>query len=705
MAGSAAVSPAHPLYPIEAEVAQDAAMGAGAEEVMCSPCGEGEGTASKAMVAPVKPTKQMIADHEVSHLPFRSWCAACVRGRAKSHPHFKCQEREGELSTFSVDYGFFGSPGETPVQAVSGKDLPVLVAYDRKSKTIFAHPVPHKGLEKDGKVDEYPVRVLVKDLDRLGYKRVNGKSDQEPAILAVCNAVKAMWKGEWVPERAPRGESKSNGEVERAVQTIHGLARTLKEHLEQYARITIDPKSPILAWLIEHTANLHYLFNKGEDGMTPYQRVKGKEWQIQLPSFGESVEFKRRTRHKLEARWERGLFLGVQVHTTEKIVGTKAGVLVVQSIRRVPEDERYDSEALGSLRGLPWKPTPDGPDDQGAMELPSAVEMQPDCPEVPAVPVESADQQKAVRKYYITAADLEKYGFTDHCPACIATATNLPRSGVQHTHVCRERIETAVRSDPRRSTRYDATRARLEERQRGEPEAVAGGMAASSSHAEAILAHPEAPPAKRRAFASSDAAEQEQETAMQDTGLKRKASQDGDQEMDLLAQLIGRCDEEFGLASAEGTENAIDRILEEHRERVLMGIGECGDEFPTANEKPYDWDAEDYIGPEDMCYRDDLSGKQLPEGLVQEARGEEIEFIDKIVLWDVVPRPAGVHVIDTRWVDVNKGDEKDFQVRSRVVAKEIKRKGSVEQYFAAMPPLASLKMLLSLATTARLQQP
>eukprot|EP00959_Pyramimonas_sp_CCMP1952_P457952 9475807-Pyramimonas_sp.AAC.1 len=78
---------------------------------------------------------------------------------------------------------------------------------------------------------------------------------------------------------------------------------------------------------------------------------------------------------------------------------------------------------------------------------------------------------------------------------------------------------------------------------------------------------------------------------------------------------------------------------------------------------------------------------------------EEIEFIDDIGLWGVVPRPAGHKVIGTRWVDVNKGDEVDYQVRSRIVGKEIRHKGSVEQYFAAMPPLASLKMLLSIAVT------
>ena len=172
-----------------------------------------EQTVSKAMHQPIKPTKQMIEDHEVSHIPFRDWCSACVRGRAKACQHRRVQKDEA-LTTYSVDYGFFGSPGEAPLQSVADKDLPVLVGEDRKSKTIHAHPVPHKGLQKEGNVDEYPVKCMCRDLDLLGYKRLNLKGDQENALQAVCKATKIKWKNELVLEKSPIGESQSNGEIE-----------------------------------------------------------------------------------------------------------------------------------------------------------------------------------------------------------------------------------------------------------------------------------------------------------------------------------------------------------------------------------------------------------------------------------------------------------------------------------------------------------
>ena len=145
-------------------------------------------TVSKSLNAPVKPTKAMVEDHEVSHLPLRNWCWACVRGRGKSI-HHKAVDKPEAISTVSVDYGFFGAPGEAPLQSVAGKDLPVLVSKDRDPPTgtgaLFAHPVPHKGLkDKYDRVDEYPVKVLVKDLNSMGYKRVNMKKRPRKCFIS-----------------------------------------------------------------------------------------------------------------------------------------------------------------------------------------------------------------------------------------------------------------------------------------------------------------------------------------------------------------------------------------------------------------------------------------------------------------------------------------------------------------------------------------
>ena len=74
-------------------------------------------------------------------------------------------------------------------------------------------------------------------------------------------------------------------------------------------------------------------------------------------------------------------------------------------------------------------------------------------------------------------------------------------------------------------------------------------------------------------------------------------------------------------------------------------------------------------------------------------------------VWEVIERPSNEKVIPTRWVDVNKGDEKNVKYRSRLVAKEIKRfngtPGSWTDFFASMPPITALRILFTLAVTKK----
>ena len=70
-------------------------------------------------------------------------------------------------------------------------------------------------------------------------------------------------------EASPKGDSKGNGEVERVVQSVHGLVRTLKAFLK---------RSPLLVWLVEHCSNLLLPFHKGEphDGHNSLHAFEGQ---------------------------------------------------------------------------------------------------------------------------------------------------------------------------------------------------------------------------------------------------------------------------------------------------------------------------------------------------------------------------------------------------------------------------------------------
>ena len=53
------------------------------------------------------PTRAEIEEHNLTHLPYRSWCRHCVRGREKEFPHKRVGE-QGELPELHLDMCFLG---------------------------------------------------------------------------------------------------------------------------------------------------------------------------------------------------------------------------------------------------------------------------------------------------------------------------------------------------------------------------------------------------------------------------------------------------------------------------------------------------------------------------------------------------------------------------------------------------------------------
>ena len=128
---------------------------------------------------PGAPTSAEVAEHELTHLPHRSWCAACVSGRSRDRQHRRLDGR-GQLEVPCVvfDYGFFGGEGDEETLAVQ-------IAKDVGTKMLFAHVVPKKGA-----MVKHGVTQLMKDIDRLGHKKLCLKSDGEPALFATQEEVR-----------------------------------------------------------------------------------------------------------------------------------------------------------------------------------------------------------------------------------------------------------------------------------------------------------------------------------------------------------------------------------------------------------------------------------------------------------------------------------------------------------------------------------
>ena len=66
---------------------------------------DGESGGMKPRVILRTPTPQEVADHEIDHYPYRSWCRACVAaaGRADQHVRRDVADGEDAMPTSAVD--------------------------------------------------------------------------------------------------------------------------------------------------------------------------------------------------------------------------------------------------------------------------------------------------------------------------------------------------------------------------------------------------------------------------------------------------------------------------------------------------------------------------------------------------------------------------------------------------------------------------
>ena len=58
------------------------------------------------VAAPTQPTNEEIEEHELTHLPFQSWCKECVQGRGMQAPRHRAKKDDQPMKVFHVDFMF-----------------------------------------------------------------------------------------------------------------------------------------------------------------------------------------------------------------------------------------------------------------------------------------------------------------------------------------------------------------------------------------------------------------------------------------------------------------------------------------------------------------------------------------------------------------------------------------------------------------------
>ena len=713
-----------------------------------------EGRNPRVPRAPPRVSREEREAHEITHTPYRSWCHYCVRGRGRNSPHVREKEKDSlEIPRISLDY-FFVSSGDE-----AASDNPILVMLDESTGEKWARAVGQKGLGVDGNMD-WLIKDLSEELKSWGHAGGEGghiilKTDGEPAIIAVREALARYHGGKVVQEGPPRGESQSNGAVEEAGKTVREYARVLKEHVEDKAKIKLSTADVLVNWLIRWSAMICSRYMVGRDGKTPYERRRGRRCNIPAVAFGEKVHYKelrqsKEQKEKFQSEWRHGVWLGHARSSNEHLIGTSEGAIKAYAIKRQGEEQRWDATLLKELQGTPQQPDPSRP----GLAVPIRVHFD----EPPAAIVGPlAPEKRQIRRMRINAELLKQHGYTPGCEGCRFRRAGLGESR-GHSEECRSRIEAAMAQSEAGKRALDEHRLRMNRRRaeqleeddaptvvepapqlpRENPERAQNTAAGcsnrgASSGEEPLLAEAAQEPVDQRDQTddTGDACDQgggveDHEHCPSQGGGSDAISGGGGRSRSRSPR---RRPDELEISTPERPSAAsgdADMVLADSAEVRDAPEGEPEPKRlkPEASDMGAEMDIRGLrklvtVGPhtkidcqqppheeeEEVAWSaawDDMTGQELDPDEVRRARAEEMRYVDQRGVWRKVPRSLaarnGWKVIPTRWIDINKGDQRTPNYRSRLVAKEFNT-GAQDGLFAATPPLEALRLLVSDAAT------
>ena len=240
---------------------------------------------------PGMPSAAEVAEHNLTHIPSRPWCAHCMKGKGKNkHSRRLCGAYSDNLvPRVRLDYCFFTekniegddepeqaeeeAPAEQPEAEESEEPeepddsnvtarLTVLVMQENLCRSVWAYAVDRKGAAESWVVDQ-----IAEDINTIGLKneRIILKNDPEPSANDVARALATSRESDYgtALENSEVGESNSNGTVERAIQDVEGQVRTLRSALEHRIGTKVKLASTIVPWLVRHAA---YLITGVESG-------------------------------------------------------------------------------------------------------------------------------------------------------------------------------------------------------------------------------------------------------------------------------------------------------------------------------------------------------------------------------------------------------------------------------------------------------
>ena len=286
-------------------------------------------------------------------------------------------------------------------------------------------------IDVKGGGEKYVISSAVSFLKELGCTRFRCRTDLEPAIKAMVDAVIMCLSDDRaveqiLPEDTIPESDASLGALEGWHNLLQGQIRALRLDVEDRFGSIVGVTHRCVPWLVRHAT---WLLNRlrRQNGATAFENLKGVSYKKPWMLFGERchwVEAERIITHKYDPPWETGVWLGRHSASDAHFNGTPGGVIQVRTVRRLTREQRGDDVskcALGNIIGSPRNLSGSKP---------------------------SLEEQ---------TAHGEKWFLTPGCKGCI-----WARRGYHHTKACkarkREFLLTKERSEELRAAEADAWR-------------------------------------------------------------------------------------------------------------------------------------------------------------------------------------------------------------------------------------------------------
>ena len=110
-----------------------------------------------------------------------------------------------------------------------------------------------------------------------------------------------------------------------------------------------------IAWMVRHAAYTRIARIIETDGLTAYQRIKGRATSgPKLIGLGETCKFKNTAHEKLRAesshRWNTGSWMGIDAKTGQHILLDGEQIQHARTIVRLDDGQKWNSERLAKVR-------------------------------------------------------------------------------------------------------------------------------------------------------------------------------------------------------------------------------------------------------------------------------------------------------------------------------------------------------------------